>query len=86
MSDRIDALEALLASPGWQLYYERAKAEWGPSACWRKVKEQNGELAKVDYTNEQVGQLLEWPAQELMRLKRQVQPAPELTFSRRGGL
>lgn len=85
MSERRDVLEALLNHPGWALFYAHAKEEWGASGCWRKAKEQNLDLAKIDYTNQEIGALLEWPKHELDRLKRQETPI-EPSLSRRGGL
>lgn len=79
----IEALESLLEHPGWKLFQEQAKAEWSPGACWRKVMEQGGNLEKVSYTNEQVGALMTWPAQEVARLKRAAQE-PEPSLSRGG--
>lgn len=85
MSDTADALESLVASEGWRLFTEHVKAEWSPAACWRKVKATDGDLTKIDYTNAQVGLLMNWPASEVARLKRTEQVS-EPTMSRRGGL
>lgn len=109
MSDVTDTLESLLASEGWRLYTEHVKAEWGPGGYGRKVKQaltdaraRNEDAAaavdKVDYANEQIGDVIGWPRQELARLKRQEQETPESStprapslpnvaaMSRRGGL
>lgn len=94
----VEALEALLASEGWRLFREHVAAEWSPSACWKRVKKAGGsglELERVDFTNEQVGLLMTWPAEEIRRRKRidgaaQVQQgqyaADHFNWSRRGGL
>lgn len=84
MSDRADILESLLQHPGWKLFLDHVKSEWSPAACWRKVREEAGDLAKVDYTNGQVGLLVEWPAQEMAKERRERPMA--LPMSRRGGL
>lgn len=83
MSEVADAIEALLASEGWRLYSEHVKAEWSPAACWRKVKAAEGDLEKVDYTNGQVGLLMNWPTQEIARLRRE-EKEQEPSMSRGG--
>lgn len=90
MSERADVLEAMLTTQGWSLFQEHVKAEWGPAACWRKAKETQETdsaraIEKVDYTNAQVGLLMNWPHEEISRLRRvEERAAPSL--SRRGGL
>lgn len=70
MSDDLDALDALIASPGWRLFLEHVKGEWSPGACWRKAHETDADIPRIDYTNRQVGLLMDWPKAELDRLKR----------------
>ena len=90
-AEHADALEALLASAGWRVFYEHVLAEWSASACWRRavvptasVSDVNM-MAKVVYTNEEVGKLMRWPADELARLRRAEQQ-PETSLGRRGTL
>ena len=83
-AEHADALEALLASVGWRVFHEHAMAEWSASACWKKTM-QGGDMVKVAYTNEEVGKLMRWPADELARLRRAEQQ-PEASIGRRGGL
>lgn len=82
MSDITDALEALIAHPGWRLFDEYVRKEWAGAGYGRKVKDAvshartHGEDAaaavdKVDYANDQIGALIGWPKQEAQRLKRQ---------------
>lgn len=85
MSDRADALQAMVDSEGWRLFKAHVVAEWAPARCWVRVKEADGDLAKIDYTNVQVGQLMDWPLLEITREKRAEQ-TKEPTLSRRGGL
>ena len=94
MSEIADALDALLKSEGWRLFAEHAKAEWGPGACWRKAKavtassiSQNEAIERIDYTNQQVGELMEWPQQQMLKLRREAALASrEPAMSRRGSL
>ena len=88
VSDQSDILEAFVGSPGWQLFVEHVKAEWGPAGCWRKAKEVKTNdparaVEQIDYTNEQVGRLMRWPSEEVERLKRH-QEKPETVMSRGG--
>ena len=92
MSETADVLDALVNHPGWQLLLDQATKEWSPAACWEKAKEVAfvgvlplERIAQVDYTNQQVGILLNWPKQEAARLRREEQK-PERTATRRGGL
>ena len=72
MSDeRIEVFESLLQHPGWSLFIEHVKTEWGPAACWRKAREKQFNCDLVDYCNGQIGALVEWPKQERDRLHRQ---------------
>lgn len=84
---RLDALDAFLASAGWQLLREHAKAEWGPAAAWQKLESLSGDdrdrIARIKFTNEQVGALMDWPQQERDRLKRRAQTL-EPSMSRGG--
>lgn len=87
MSDTRNALEELLSHPGWHLFLEHVKTEWAPGACWRKAKEAHDDLGaalqRIDYTNQEVGKLMEWPKEEIARLLRQEQ-RPEPAMSRGG--
>ena len=95
-AEHADALEALLASVGWRVFYEHVMAEWSASACWRRAVKEIGFgasdiasgveiMGKVSYTNEEVGKLMRWPADELARLRRAEQQ-PEASIGRRGTL
>ena len=91
-AEHADALEALLASAGWRVFHEHAMAEWSASACWRRTTQISPtgippafDMAKVAYTNEEVGKLMRWPADELARLRRAEQQ-PEASIGRRGTL
>lgn len=93
MSDaRKDALDALVLSPGWLLFKEHARQEWGPEGYGRKVANVIAANAgtvtlapaveKVHATTEEINALLRWPADELKKL--QPQPAAELSLHRGG--
>lgn len=88
MNERADVLDSLLKHPGWGLFAEHAIQEWAPAACWRKAKAAGGDkaaIALIDKVNEQVGLLVNWPKDELARLKRQ-EPEPEVVpIGGRGG-
>ena len=82
MSDTTDALESLLASEGWRLYMEHVRTEWSGAGYGRKVKDAvstaranhddaAAAVDKVDYANDQIGDVIAWPKQECARLKRQ---------------
>jgi hypothetical protein len=86
----LEHLESLLEHPGWALFRDHVKAEWAAGACWRKVKDvasRDEDIAsamqRVDYTNEQIGQLMEWPKEEAARLKKQAEQT-ERQLSRGG--
>ena len=96
MNEQAQMLEALLTSPGWRAFREHVYQEWGPSG-----EKYQAELDKaLDLTNNDaaasqarqikaaqkaIQHLLEWPADELGRLKRAERPV-EPVMSRRGGL
>lgn len=80
-----EVLESLVEHPGWQLFYDHVKQEWGAAGCWRKSVEQGLPVELVKLTNLEIGALMEWPKSEAARLKRQ-EETKEPTLSRRGGL
>lgn len=104
MSDVAELLESLIAHPGWRLFCDRVSLEY-------KTRERLGELNALRDTDdlralnklrqivasqEAIAWALEWPKQELLRLKRQdTEPEPVLSraganvapgMSRRGSL
>lgn len=96
MSDRRDALEALIGSQGWRDFLAYAGEQWGPKAYANKLKaavsharsvgkDASQAIELVDAANDAVADLMRWPADEIGRLKRS-EHVPELTMSRRGGL
>ena len=96
MSERAQALESLLANPGWHAFTQHVFQEWGPTGV-----QYNAELRKAlnltdnDAAASQarqilangivIAQLVAWPAEELVRLTRSERVA-EPAMSRRGGL
>lgn len=73
MSERANVLEGLLEHPGWREFVAHVAKEWSAAACWHKVKEAGGDIERVNYTNTQVGQLMNWPVQEIARERRMEQ-------------
>lgn len=70
VSERASVLESLLEHPGWREFQAHVAREWSAAACWHKVKETGGDIERVNYTNTQVGQLMNWPVQEIARERR----------------
>lgn len=96
MSDRLESLEALIASPGFQVFQDYVWAEWGPSGTRAQTELDKAlDLTDNDAAASQARQiraaqkvivgLMRWPHEEVARLKRQVEKV-EPTCSRRGGL
>lgn len=86
MNEKADALDALLKSEGWKLFSEFAAKEWGPAACWRKAISRGGDaeaMRVIDATNVNVGMLMNWPQEEIARLRR-AEAEPEQSMSRGG--
>lgn len=89
MSDeRRQILEDFVQHPGWAVFAAHVAEEWAPAGCWRKVKTMpHAELAvalqQVDYTNQEVGKLMRWPAEEVQRLAQQ-EKVSEPTLQRGG--
>lgn len=97
MSEKtLESLEDLLQRPGWSLFWSYVRAEWGPNGeQYRAQLDKALDLTDNDAAASQARQirsaqkviagLLDWPKEEIARLKRQTQGSePEL--SRRGGL
>ncbi len=90
--ERQDALEALILSPGWLLFKDEARKQWGPEGYGRKVAQviaqHTGTVAlaqaveKVHATTEEINALMRWPEDEIKKLL----PKPEKELSLyRGG-
>jgi hypothetical protein len=97
MSDTTDALESLVTSEGWRLFMEHVRAEWANAGYGRKVKQALTEararqedaavaVDRVDYANDQIGDVIGWPKQELARLKRQEAEPEEAAVRTRDSL
>lgn len=96
MSEQTQILEALLDHPGWRAFTAHVTQEWGAQGV-----KYNAELDKaLDLTDPAMAasqarqvragrivieSLLNWPSEEIARLKRQEQQ-PEPSLSRRGSL
>ena len=78
MSDDLKtALEDLIHAPGWLLFKEHARKEWGPEGYGRKVqtaiatKSGTAELApaveQIHATTREINELMKWPEQQLKK-------------------
>lgn len=91
-NERETMLKDLLTSPGWLLFKEEARKQWGPEGYGRKVSQaianHTGTAALsqaveiVHATAQEVNALVKWPEDEIKKL----QPKPEVTVAwHRGG-
>lgn len=92
--DRIEALDALLKSPGWKLFTEHLDGEWGPNGkTYQANMDKALDLTDAEAAASQARQVRAarlmvekfgaWPAEELARLRRAVNE-PEAVLSRGG--
>lgn len=71
-----DALDNLVKSPGWLIFLEHAKKEWGGEGTGRRMKLAISgakdaiavEVQKVDFASDEVNILLSWPAKRVKQL------------------
>jgi len=65
-----EQLDDLTKHPGWQLFKEHARKQWGPEGYGRKMKqalainngiEQAVTIRSVDYASTEINALLTWP-------------------------
>ncbi len=96
MSD-VEDLEGLVASPGFLLLKNRAKAQWGPTAFNARVSQAivradtdetfnlAKELAKLQFAQQEINALVSWPQQELDAHAKQLAKAAEPVSMMRGG-
>ena len=94
----LEALESLLAHPGWRLFEEQIGKDWGPKAYAQRLKaavsharsvgtDASHAIELVDAANDAIGEAMQWPAQQVSRLRRvEEAEAHPPTQSRRGGL
>lgn len=88
MSDTTDALESLIAHPGWRLVQDIARREWtekeraGRKSALNDTDDKRAldKLRQITAAQEAVEWVLALPSQELGRLKRQEQEAPWRDF------
>ena len=94
MNERAEALERLLTDPGWHLFAEHCRDEWGPNgASYNAAMDKALDLLDAEAAASQARQvragrkvieaLLSWPVEEVARLKRQDEK-PLATMSRGG--
>ena len=97
MSDeRIQYLEGLQTHPGWLLFKEHARTQWGAAGYGRQVKlaitrakdagtDIAAAVSAVDYANDEINALLSWPVEELKRVtETREREAKGMALSRRG--
>ena len=96
MSETKIALEGLLTHPGWLLFRQMCRAQWGAEGYGRQVKraiatarEKHTDVAHaveaVDFANDQINSLLSWPSEEVRRLvESDARELAPITQSRRG--
>mgnify|MGYP001579304550 FL=1 len=91
-----EALDALLAHPGWRLFRAHVGEAWGPVAYANRLKAALGHARSVgsdvaraidgvDAANEAIAEIMRWPAEEVARARR-AQEEPVASLGRRGGL
>ena len=84
MSGITDALESLIAHPGWRVVCDVARREWaekeraGRKSALNDTDDKRAldKLRQITAAQEAVEWVLELPTQEIGRLKRQEQPEP----------
>lgn len=84
----MEALESLLVSEGWQVFFNHFLTEWGPAQFRAKVRQAlsrarnkaEGEdyVAQVESATNAVETLLHWPEERIKQLK---QAKPEVPYS-----
>lgn len=90
MSDTADALESLVASEGWRIITDRARAEWatrerqGRKTALNDTDDKRAldKLRQITAAQEAVEWVLELPTQEIARLKRMEQESPPWSETR----
>ena len=90
--ERQDALQALLTSPGWLLFKDEARKQWGPEGYGRQVSQaiakHTGTVALsaavelVHATAQEVNALVRWPEDELKKLAAKAEAHHELSLHR----
>ena len=75
-----EQLDEMLKSPGWLIFREYARKQWGPEGYGRKMKQALGAatpeerattISAVDYASTEINALLTWP--EAQAKKRDVE-------------
>lgn len=95
-SEQADALESLGVHPGWGLWIDHLKSEWGPNGATYNAEldkalnllDDNAaasQARQVRAGRRTIEALVGWRVEEIARLRR-AQPGSEPTHSRRGGL
>lgn len=97
MSDeRIQFLEGLLTHPGYLLFREHFRSQWGAEGYGRRIKAAiatarvehanlDAAVSAVDYANDEINKLVSWPVEELRRLTQQRETQDRaVSVSRRG--
>src|SRR3954463_2851104 len=96
MSDaRIEALDHLVGSPGWLLYWEHVKGEWGANGHQYQAQldaalnlvdndAADSQARQIRSAQKVIASLMEWPKEELARLRRAEQGNVQ-DQTRRGG-
>lgn len=95
-AEDLEALDALLAHPGWRLFRAHVGEAWGPVAYANRLKAALGHARSVgsdvaraidgvDAANEAIAEIMRWPAEEVARARR-AQEEPVASLGRRGGL
>lgn len=93
MNDQIDALDALLKDPGWLLFETAQKKQWQDelsnaiAAAANKTDDSLaiGQIRQIVAAQQAVLRALEWPREQVARLKAQAQTAHRVQGMARGG-
>jgi hypothetical protein len=90
VADLKDALEGLVTHPGWLLWLQHVKSQWGAVPYARKIKaavaaNDMDAVRLIDQMNTELNALLSWPDDELKRHAREAERLAEGPSMQRGG-
>lgn len=94
MNEAVEVLQALIAHPGWKLFTQQVRGEWMQRELIGRRNALNGtddqlalaKLRQITAAQEAVEWAVEWPSNEIERLKRLEMGPVEVNYSRRGSL
>jgi hypothetical protein len=63
-----EALRAMLASEGWQLYTKLVAQDWAPAVILRRIYAGDVTPAQIELTHKEVTRLMQLPAERVIQL------------------